>query len=142
MFVNHLDAVRPNTWVIVWYIWMYNTVRPNTWVIVWSIWMYIFIMRSVIIITHVDHSTFRHSTLCKWLLRTNEHIILKWHMRIHHTTRIVWIRPKGRTQCIFPRYQQSCLYVYIYWPKVNLYQVVVGQQSVRTLFKSLAQLFL
>ena len=36
----------------------------------------------------------------------------------------------------------SCLYVYIYWPKVNLNHVVVGQQSVRTLFKSLAQLFL
>ena len=33
------------------------------------------------------------------------------------------------------------VYIYIYWPKVNLYQVVVGQQSVRTLFKSLAQLF-
>ena len=48
---------------------------------------------------------------------------------------------KGRTQCIFPRSQHSCLYVYIYWPTVNLYQVVVGQQSVRTLFKSLAQLF-
>ena len=43
------------------------------------------------------------------------------------------IRPKGRTQCIFPRSQHSCLYVYIYSPKVNLYQVVVGQQSVRTL---------
>ena len=46
--------------------------------------------------------------------------------------------------CIFPRSQHSCLsvyiYIYIYWPKVNLYQVVVGQQSVRTLFKSLAQL--
>ena len=55
-------------------------------------------------------------------------------------TRIVCIRPKGRTQCIFPRSQHTCLY--IYWPKVNLYQVVFGQQSVRTLFKSLAQLFL
>ena len=33
---------------------------------------------------------------------------------------------------LFPTY----LSVYIYWPKVNLYQVVVGQQSVRTLFKS------
>ena len=29
-----------------------------------------------------------------------------------------------------------CMYIYIYWPKVNLYQVVVGQQSVRTLFNS------
>ena len=29
-------------------------------------------------------------------------------------TRIVCIRPKGRTQCIFPRSQHSCLYVYIY----------------------------
>ena len=57
------------------------------------------------------------------------------------TTRIVCIRHKGRTQCIFPRSQHSCLYVYIHWPKVNLYQVVVGQKSVRTLFKSLAQLF-
>ena len=28
-------------------------------------------------------------------------------------TRIVYIRPKGRTQCIFPRSQHSCLYVYI-----------------------------
>ena len=56
-------------------------------------------------------------------------------------TRIVCIRPKGCAQCIFPRSQHSCLYVYIYWPKVNLYQVVVGQQSVRTLLKSLAQLF-
>ena len=34
------------------------------------------------------------------------------------------------------------VYIYIYWPKVNVYQVVVGQESVRTLFKSLAQLFL
>ena len=31
-----------------------------------------------------------------------------------HRTRIVCIRPKGRTQCIFPRSQHSCLYVYIY----------------------------
>ena len=53
------------------------------------------------------------------------------------TTRIVCIHPKGRTQCIFPNSQHTCLY--IYWPKVNLYQVVFGQQSVRTLFKSLAQ---
>ena len=30
--------------------------------------------------------------------------------------------------------------IYIYWPKVNLYQVVFGQQSVRTLFKSLDQI--
>ena len=29
-------------------------------------------------------------------------------------TRIVCIRPKGRTQCIFPRCQHSCLYIYIY----------------------------
>ena len=29
-------------------------------------------------------------------------------------TRIVCIRPKGRTQCIFPLSQHSCLYVYIY----------------------------
>ena len=29
-------------------------------------------------------------------------------------TRIVCIRPKGRTQCIFPCSQHSCLYVYIY----------------------------
>ena len=29
-------------------------------------------------------------------------------------TRIVCIRPKGRTQCIFPRSKHSCLYVYIY----------------------------
>ena len=30
-------------------------------------------------------------------------------------TRIVCIRPKGRTQCIiFPRSQHSCLYVYNY----------------------------
>ena len=54
-------------------------------------------------------------------------------------TRIVCILPKGRTQCIFPRSQHTCLY--IYWPKVNLYQVVVRQQSVRTLLKSLEQLF-
>ena len=33
---------------------------------------------------------------------------------IHKETRIVCIRPKGRTQCIFPRSQHSCLYVYIY----------------------------
>ena len=38
-------------------------------------------------------------------------------------TRIVCIRPKGRTQCIFPR-----LYVLYIDQKVNLYQVVVGQQ--------------
>ena len=25
------------------------------------------------------------------------------------------IRPKGRTQCIFPRSQHSCLYIYIYF---------------------------
>ena len=30
------------------------------------------------------------------------------------TTRILCIRPKGGTQCIFPRSQHSCLYVYIY----------------------------
>ena len=30
---------------------------------------------------------------------------------------------------------------FLYWPKVNLYQVVFGQQSVWTLFKSLAQSF-
>ena len=29
-------------------------------------------------------------------------------------TRIVCIRPKVRTQCIFPRSQHSCIYVYIY----------------------------
>ena len=29
------------------------------------------------------------------------------------TTRIVCIRPRGRTQCVFPRFQHSCLYVYI-----------------------------
>ena len=63
------------------------------------------------------------------------------HNNIIWLARIVCIRPNGRTQCIFPRSQHSCLYVYIYWPKVNLYQVVVSQQSVRTLFKSLAQLF-
>ena len=28
-------------------------------------------------------------------------------------TRIVCIRPKGRTQCIFPRSQHTCLYIYI-----------------------------
>ena len=33
-------------------------------------------------------------------------------------TRIVCIRPKGRTQCIFPRFQHSWLYVYIYWYQV------------------------
>ena len=32
------------------------------------------------------------------------------------------IRPKGRTQCIFPRSQHTCMY--IYWPKVNLYPAV------------------
>ena len=42
------------------------------------------------------------------------------------------IRPKGRTQCIFPRSQHTCLYIHVYILKVNLYQVVVGQQSVRT----------
>ena len=31
--------------------------------------------------------------------------------------------------------------MYIYWPKVNLYQFVVGQQSVRRLFKLLANIF-
>ena len=36
----------------------------------------------------------------------------------HRLTRIVCIRPKGRTQCIFPRSQHSCLYVYIYWYQV------------------------
>ena len=61
------------------------------------------------------------------------------HNWIELITRIVCIRPKGRTQCIFPRSQHTCLY--IYWPKVNLYQVVLGQQSFWTLFKSLAQLF-
>ena len=72
------------------------------------------------------------------------YLALRFHI-IYHTqttmiTRIVCIRPKGRTQCIFPRPQHTCLY--IYWPKVNLYQaIVVGQQSVRTLFKSLVQLF-
>ena len=30
------------------------------------------------------------------------------------TTRIVCIRPKGRTQGIFPRSQHSCLYVDLY----------------------------
>ena len=34
--------------------------------------------------------------------------------QITDTTRIVCIRPKGRTQCIFPRSQHSCLYIYIY----------------------------
>ena len=34
-----------------------------------------------------------------------------------------------------------CIYIYVYWPKINLYQVVVSQQSVRTLFKSFAPLF-
>ena len=34
-------------------------------------------------------------------------------------TRIVCIRPKGRTQCIFPRSQHSCLYVYIYDTKFS-----------------------
>ena len=68
---------------------------------------------------------------------------LVWRYRqcihIHNSTRIVCIRPKGRTQCIFPRSQHTCLY--LYWPKVNLYQVVFDQQSVWTLFKSLAQFF-
>ena len=59
-------------------------------------------------------------------------IFHEWHLTLAHITRIVCIRPKGRTQCIFPRSQHRCLYVYIYW-----YQVVVSQQSVRTLFKSL-----
>ena len=54
-------------------------------------------------------------------------------------TRIVCIRPKGQTQCIFPRSQHTCLY--IFWLNMNLYQVVFNQQSVWTLFKSLAQLF-
>ena len=65
----------------------------------------------------------------------------------HHTTKCIEVctvptmfRPKGQTQCICPRSQNTCQY--IYWPKVNLYQVVVSQQSVQTLFKSLAQLFL
>ena len=39
-------------------------------------------------------------------------------------TRSVCIRPKGWTQCIFPRSQHTCLH--IYWPKVNLCQVVVA----------------
>ena len=30
-----------------------------------------------------------------------------------YITRIVCIRPKGRTQCIFPRSQHSCRYIYI-----------------------------
>ena len=52
------------------------------------------------------------------------------------------IRPKGRTQCIFPRPNIAVrMYINIYSPKVNLYQVVFGLQSVRTLFKSFAQLF-
>ena len=38
------------------------------------------------------------------------------------------IRPKGRTQCIFPRSQHTCLYIYID-QKLNLYQVVFGQQN-------------
>ena len=53
-------------------------------------------------------------------------------LKFQDKTRIVCIRLKGRTQCIFPRPQHSYLYVYMHWPKVNLYQVVVGQQSVRT----------
>ena len=71
-----------------------------------------------------------------------KHVVATMLWKQYCLTRIVCIRPKGRTQHIFPRSQHSCLYVYIHRPQVNLYQVVVGQQSVRTLFKSLAQLFL
>ena len=51
--------------------------------------------------------------------------------RQHTKTRIVCIRPKGRTQCIFHRSQHTCLYIYIYWPKVISYQVVVGPNIVQ-----------
>ena len=88
-----------------------------------------------------NHSFIQDLVNHKWI------ILIGWTAQIHQNkpnyhqqiTRIVCICPKVRTQCIFPRSQHTCLY--IYWPKVNLYQVVFGQQSVWTLFKSLAQLF-
>ena len=46
-------------------------------------------------------------------------------------TRIVCMPPKGLTQCIFPRSQHSCLYVYIYILIPSCSQPAVGSNIVQ-----------
>ena len=65
---------------------------------------------------------------------TDQHLTFEEHLTMKankaNQTRIVCIRPKGRTQCIFPRSQHSCLYIYILIPSLAMTTMCIFLYSV------------
>ena len=64
--------------------------------------------RHILLITHSSINTAYDNFIIQFW-----DIIQKFmHLQKSITTRILCIHPKWGTQCIFPRFQHSCLYVY------------------------------